>query len=1011
MFLTLRVTVSTSKVPLKTKLVVVEKEDDFVLAATVMPFVNDICDDLMIVDVLACQDLAKLNASDGIDIDLANFAHLRAHDLPTYGTFLAIRCTRTAATPKAPMPLPNALAALMRGSQTSTRELSLPPRCIGDRYDMLIQNGLLGRLQEHLLGFQKHHVDSAQKLLHTVAAGLSYLLPFDDAISENKPRGILIARGVKLPPRLTTKGLGLKPRSFGKKAKPNEERLDQHKFEQHANKIAKALSDCQWTRLPTWKKTVGKEFLDDVLDLCKVLAKKHQDMKQSVADVQGAQNKETPLRTPASDTCIEYEERRATSEIKPVYHQLRNALAELDSDYLYKPIIVTDAMMNIDYRSTLAVRYHARKAYLLKLCLEAPLGVYIYNGGGPYPRMIQVWAIQPPVSAAQQAAVTTLANQNLNIFATRQMKREFTHKFLPAGMSPKLLRNVWQTLDCPFLPDRCENSEVDDRMLKWLSCNDVSVECFADHRVFNGADGHSFDLFWDEMNRYLKLEIGQGAHERRTASSSDITFASRVISVPVLIQRVKEVLHTEPDSEDPLIPSLETVYLQFTANNPFARVARRMTGRFAMVRKVQTRNLRKWHEDAHWCLVHHKYAKQMVVEIRDILALLGIHDVVIPAHLDDKCKIPLGAPDTPLASTARAHVGGGTRGVLAFKSQEVAAMDHDVHKQGSITPSVSLIGDVPADAADSWYAGAIHVNLRDSVFEGSDPMLHMANLLGYLRKRGLNQARIRQSAWTHRQEALKSELEMWLNRDEAEVILEMVDDSSTYDELRLDKLQAIATIEQELEADAALNEADVLERWHMPLLIWITADGGADHNIQHLAVLLSLIAFARCVRVAKLSALRGCPYQSYTLTAERAMSLLHLGIQHVALERGRMSEASESLVARCSSMNEIRVAAGQLGKRQVKLATTGHAKKGAKPAKASGSTGPAAPSASQSECGDDSDQQGSDDSESAQELEIELILDARMNARSGVQAAQGMQLIAIECSMPPNAIPQWNACN
>ena len=38
---------------------------------------------------------------------------------------------------------------------------------------------------------------------------------------------------------------------------------------------------------------------------------------------------------------------------------------------------------------------------------------------------------------------------------------------------------------------------------------------------------------------------------------------------------------------------------------------------------AQTRCLRKWHEDALWCLEHHKYAKQQLVEMRDALRDIG----------------------------------------------------------------------------------------------------------------------------------------------------------------------------------------------------------------------------------------------------------------------------------------------------------------------------------------------------------------------------------------------------
>ena len=285
-----------------------------------------------------------------------------------------------------------------------------------------------------------------------------------------------------------------------------------------------------------------KKFIDDMLNLCKVLSKKHEDMKKSSSDVQAAQKKQEPNRTPADEGFIKYMEMRATDRVLPVYQELRNALADLGSNYLYQPICVTDEMMLIDPRSTTAVRAHARQSYLEKLHLDAPIGVYIYYGGGPYPRMIQVWAVAPPVPAAHHMAVTTMANANFQLFGTREMKREFMDKYLPAHLSSALLRNVWQTLDGPLLPDRMRHSDVDDRLLQWLACNDVSVECFADLRTLNGADGDRFDVFWNEMAKYLKLEIGQGAEERRAASSSDVTYASRVISVPILLQRVREAV-------------------------------------------------------------------------------------------------------------------------------------------------------------------------------------------------------------------------------------------------------------------------------------------------------------------------------------------------------------------------------------------------------------------------------------------------------------------------------------
>ena len=103
-------------------------------------------------------------------------------------------------------------------------------------------------------------------------------------------------------------------------------------------------------------------------------------------------------------------------------------------------------------------------------------------------------------------------------------------------------------------------------------------------------------------------------------------------------------------------------------------------------------------------------------------------------HGDDKCKIPFGAPGEYVSATSRDHAGGGARGSLAPEKATLGALDHDHFKAGSLTPSVMLMGDIPEEPGDSWYSGQVYVNLRDSVFEGSEPFLHAANLLQLLRK-------------------------------------------------------------------------------------------------------------------------------------------------------------------------------------------------------------------------------------------------------------------------------------
>ena len=95
-----------------------------------------------------------------------------------------------------------------------------------------------------------------------------------------------------------------------------------------------------------------------------------------------------------------------------------------------------------------------------------------------------------------------------------------------------------------------------------------------------------------------------------------------------------------------------------------------------------------------------------------------------------------------------------------------------------------------------------------------------------------------------------------------------------------------------------------------PDYLWLSFDGGADRNNKHLKVKTSLIALWRMTKIKKLSAQRGAPYQSYTLTGERPMSLLQLGLIGVSLARGEMDEHCEEMVKGCKSMADLRYRTG-----------------------------------------------------------------------------------------------------
>lgn len=97
--------------------------------------------------------------------------------------------------------------------------------------------------------------------------------------------------------------------------------------------------------------------------------------------------------------------------------------------------------------------------------------------------------------------------------------------------------------------------------------------------------------------------------------------------------------------------------------------------------------------------------------------------------MDDKAKIPVGEPGTPEAATNH------NRRAFTKSNVELEASDHNYHSV-NITPSVDLVCDIPQSPSESFYSGHVYVSLKDSVFDGSDPLRHIIELLAVLKDAG-----------------------------------------------------------------------------------------------------------------------------------------------------------------------------------------------------------------------------------------------------------------------------------
>jgi hypothetical protein len=87
-------------------------------------------------------------------------------------------------------------------------------------------------------------------------------------------------------------------------------------------------------------------------------------------------------------------------------------------------------------------------------------------------------------------------------------------------------------------------------------------------------------------------------------------------------------------------------------------------------------------------------------------------------------------------------------------------------------------------------------------------------------------------------------------------------------------------------------------------------DGGPDHNISFLNVILSWLGYFIMSKSDFLVVARTTPTQSWTNPAERLMSVLNLSLSNCALSREPMSEEFEKKMKKRESMSSVRKVAG-----------------------------------------------------------------------------------------------------
>ncbi|GBC29905.2 hypothetical protein GLOIN_2v1772386 [Rhizophagus irregularis DAOM 181602=DAOM 197198] len=133
---------------------------------------------------------------------------------------------------------------------------------------------------------------------------------------------------------------------------------------------------------------------------------------------------------------------------------------------------------------------------------------------------------------------------------------------------------------------------------------------------------------------------------------------------------------------------------------------------------MQSRLLQKSHPDAHYCAALFRYTRLFVIKFRNFTCFISA---------DDKHKVPIGEIVETLTGVRN-------KVTLAFADMELTSCDHDFTKL-SITPSISLLCNIPKDISKSFYQGQVYVSYKDSVFQLSSALRHSAEWLKCLHEK------------------------------------------------------------------------------------------------------------------------------------------------------------------------------------------------------------------------------------------------------------------------------------
>ncbi|GES98595.1 hypothetical protein GLOIN_2v1782174 [Rhizophagus clarus] len=455
----------------------------------------------------------------------------------------------------------------------------------------------------------------------------------------------------------------------------------------------------------SWMLRSNFDWLRDAFDRFIIAISSYVGFLQRQCDITAKNHaSENPVRS--IDKAVTVKIHKKNIWVAPVdktkYNHLKNLLIDLPS---WKPVNIeeylpADPVQKMRYIQGLS---HA---------FSFKIGEYRFNSGNNSFNAISIWKID------EQADEMTTLQENSRIaselqaeaprYHTRAMRINYqrTCDLLLPKVKSSTLRTIYRMLTGDVSAANTTNdAKVDERVKLALELGDPDITI--DLREHRSGRSSKYDTFWKIAAQFLAgkaADVVTAVDERR---HDTVVHLATAISVNDLLNQIKR----ECPPETP-IPSAQWLRLQFWPKNPTRLSSLQFTGLLPLKFMVQTRQLRAFYPDVHYASALFRYEKEFAVKFRKITNLI---------FLDDKHRCKVGEPGFPVAAVERG------KKVVVSKDTTFAVADHDFTKTG-IIPSVAMICNIPESINGDFYAGKVHIGLKDPIFQPSSPLRHATEL-------------------------------------------------------------------------------------------------------------------------------------------------------------------------------------------------------------------------------------------------------------------------------------------